>query len=133
RAVGGALKARWPARPVSIPINPMWGDNNYFSNTEPWASGVWPLWAAKRTDTWRENMIVALREHYKDIGDDRRFRVEPPGVSGEDDFSFLVLGDNGDGGAAQHSLRDQNLFLGNRPDVKFPVVSSDVVYPAEAM
>src|SRR5262249_3757063 len=61
------------------------------------------------------------------------FRIEPPGVSGSDDFSFIVLGDNGDGSAAQHSLRDQYLFLGKRPDVKFLVISSDVIYPDGAM
>src|SRR5262249_10891387 len=74
-----------------------------------------------------------LREHYKDIGEDRLFRVEPPGASGSEDFTFLVLGDNGEGGAAQHSLRDQYLFLGKRPDVRFLVVSSDVIYPEGAM
>lgn len=132
-ALRWGLQAGLPVTAVLIAINPIWGDNNYFFNTETWASGVWHHWAAARTDTWRENMIVALREHYKDIGDDRLFRVEPPGVSGEDDFSFLVLGDNGDGGAAQHSLRDQYLFLGKRPDVKFLVVSSDVIYPDGAM
>src|SRR5262249_6519956 len=63
----------------------------------------------------------------------RLLRGEPPGVSGGEDFSFLVLGDNGDGSAAQHSLRDQYLFLGKRPDVKFLVISSDVIYPEGAM
>src|SRR6516165_5393870 len=71
--------------------------------------------------------------HYPEIPEDRLFRVEPPGVSGEEDFSFIVIGDNGDGGAAQHSLRDQYLFLGKRPDMKFLVVSSDVIYPDGAM
>ncbi len=132
-ALRWGLQAGLPVTAVFIAINPIWGDNNYFFNTETWASGVWHLWAAKRTDTWRENMIVALRGHYKDVGDDRLFRVEPPGVSGENDFSFLVVADNGDGGAAQHSLRDQYLSLGKRPDVKFLVVSSDVIYPDGAM
>jgi uncharacterized membrane protein HdeD (DUF308 family) len=132
-ALRWGLQAGLPVTAVLIAINPIWGDNNYFLNTETWASGVWHRWAAARTDTWRENMLVALREHYQDIGDDRLFLVEPPGVSGEDDFSFLVLGDNGDGGAAQHSLRDQYLFLGKQPDVKFLVVSSDVIYPDGAM
>src|SRR5262249_58323793 len=34
---------------------------------------------------------------------------------------------------AQHSLRDQYLSLGQRPDVKFLVISSDVIYPSGAM
>jgi uncharacterized membrane protein HdeD (DUF308 family) len=124
-----------PVTAVLVAISPIWGSNNYFFNTETWATGVWDRWAAARTDTWRENMIAALQAHYRDqgIGDDRLFQVEPPGISGSDDFSFLVLGDTGDGGAAQHSLRDQYLFLGKRPDVKFLVVSSDVIYPDGAM
>jgi uncharacterized membrane protein HdeD (DUF308 family) len=123
-----------PLAAVLVAISPLWG-LNYFFNTETWASGVWHRWAAARTDTWRENMVKALRQHYRaqGIADDRLFRVEPPGVSGGDDFSFLVIGDNGDGSAAQHSLRDQYLFLGKRPDVKFLVISSDVIYPDGAM
>jgi hypothetical protein len=78
-------------------------------------------------------MILALQKHYPDVPEDRLFRLEPPGVGGDEDFSFIVIGDNGDGGAAQHSLRDQYLSLGNRPEVKFLVVSSDVIYPDGAM
>src|SRR5262249_61018447 len=79
-ALRWGLRAGLPLTAVLIAINPIWGENNYFFNTETWASGVWHRWAAARTDTWRENMIVALREHYKHIGDDRLFRVDPPGV-----------------------------------------------------
>ncbi len=132
-ALAWGLRAGLPVTAVLIAINPLWGDNNYFFNTETWASAVRHRWAAVRTDTWRENMIGALRRHYKNIPEDLLFRLEPPGVSGEDDFSFLVIGDNGEGGAAQHSLRDQYLLLGNRPDVKFMVISSDVIYPDGAM
>jgi uncharacterized membrane protein HdeD (DUF308 family) len=132
-ALAWGLRAGLPITAVLVAINPLWGDNNYFFNTETWATAVWHRWAEARTDTWRENMIGALHKHYPDIPEDRLFRVEPPGVSGEEDFSFVVIGDNGDGGAAQHSLRDQYLFLGKRPDVKFLVVSSDVIYPDGAM
>ena len=133
-ALRWGLQVGLPLTAILVAVSPIWG-LNYFFNTETWASGVWHHWAAARTDTWRENMIGALREHYRDkgIADDRLFRVEPPGISGGDDFSFLVLGDNGDGSAAQHSLRDQYLFLGKRPDVKFLVISSDVIYPDGAM
>jgi uncharacterized membrane protein HdeD (DUF308 family) len=133
-ALRWGLRVGLPLAAILVAISPIWG-LNYFFNTETWATAVWDRWAAARTDAWRENMIVALREHYRDKGipDDQLFRVEPPGVSGSDDFSFLVLGDNGDGSAAQHSLRDQYLFLGKRPDVKFLVVSSDVIYPDGAM
>jgi uncharacterized membrane protein HdeD (DUF308 family) len=134
-ALRWGLQVGLPVTAVLVAVNPIWGSNNYFFNTETWATAVWDHWAAARTDTWRENMAQALREHYRhrNIADDRLFRVEPPGVSGSDDFTFLVLGDNGDGGAAQHSLRDQYLFLGKRPDVKFLVISSDVIYPDGAM
>ena len=70
-AAGGpawGLQAGLPVTAVFIAINPIWGDNNYFFNTETWATGVWHRWAAARTDTWRENMIVAVRGHYKDVG-----------------------------------------------------------------
>jgi uncharacterized membrane protein HdeD (DUF308 family)/3',5'-cyclic AMP phosphodiesterase CpdA len=133
-ALRWGLQVGLPLTAVLVAVSPIWG-LNYFFNTETWASGVWHRWAAARTDTWREDMIEALRQHYraKGILDDRLFRVEPPGVSGGGDFSFLVIGDNGDGSAAQHSLRDQYLFLGQRPDVKFLVISSDVIYPDGAM
>jgi uncharacterized membrane protein HdeD (DUF308 family) len=133
-ALRWGLRVGLPLTAVLVAVSPIWG-LNYFYNTETWASGVWHRWAAARTDTWREGMIAALRQHYraKGIPDDRLFRVEPPGVSGGGDFSFLVIGDNGDGSAAQHSLRDQYLFLGKRPEVKFLVISSDVIYPDGAM
>ena len=37
------------------------------------------------------------------------------------------------GDASQHILRDQLLAVANRPDVRFVVISSDVVYPVGAM
>jgi uncharacterized membrane protein HdeD (DUF308 family) len=133
-AVRWGLQVGLPVTAILIAVNPMWG-LNYFFNTEAWASGVWHRWAAARTDTWRENMVGALRTHFLDEGipEDQIFRVEPAGVSNREDFSFLVAGDTGDGGAAQHSLRDQYFVLGRRPDVKFLIVSSDVIYPDGAM
>jgi uncharacterized membrane protein HdeD (DUF308 family) len=131
-ALAWGMKVGLPITAVFIAIQPVFG-YSWFFNSESWATIVWDKWAEARTDTWRENMIGALREHYKSMGDDRLFRVEPPGVSGTEDFTFLVLGDTGDGGAAQHSLRDQYLSLGKRPDVKFLVISSDVIYPDGAM
>ena len=132
-ALAWGLRAGLPVVAVVIAINPLLGYNNYFFNTETWASGVWHRWAEVRSDTWRENMIRALQKHYPHVPEDRLFRLEPPGVGGDEDFSFLVIADNGDGGAAQHSLRDQYLYLGNRPEVRFLVVSSDVIYPDGAM
>ena len=132
RALAWGMKVGLPVIAVFIAIQPIWGFS-WFFNSEAWASIVWHRWAAGRTDIWREGMIGALQEHYKDMGDERLFRVEPPGLSGGEDFTFLVVGDSGEGGAAQHALRDQFFFLGKRPDVKFLVVSSDVIYPDGAM
>ena len=52
-------------------------------------------------------MVAAVRDHYrgKGVPDARLFAVEPAGVAGDADFTFLVFGDTGEGGAAQHSLR----------------------------
>src|SRR5262249_10234590 len=123
-----------PATTILIAVNPIWGFS-WFFNSESWATGIWDRWAAARTDTWREQMVLAVEQHFHqtNIPKDRLFQVEPEGVAANDDFSFLVLGDTGEGGAAQHSLRDQYLFLGRRPDVKFLVISSDVIYPSGAM
>ncbi len=133
-AVRWGMQVGLPATAVLIAITPMWGIS-WFFNSESWATGVWDRWAEVRTDTWRENMIAAVQAEYRDkaIPAERLFQIEPAGVAGSDDFTFLVLGDTGEGGGAQHALRDQYLFLGKRPDVKFAVISSDVIYPAGAM
>jgi uncharacterized membrane protein HdeD (DUF308 family) len=132
-AVGWALKVGLPVTAVWIAIQPLFGDVNYFFNSENWSSLVWHRWAETRTDRWRENMVRAVNDRYQTTPRDRLFRVEPEGVTGKEDFTFLVIGDNGDGSAAQHSLRDEYLALGRRPDVKFLVCSSDVIYPDGAM
>lgn len=133
-ALRWGLQVGLPATAILIAVNPIWGFS-WFFNSESWATGVWDRWAAERTDTWREQMILAVQDHYKETNNPGAslFQVAPEGVTGTDDFSFLVLGDTGEGGAAQHSLRDQFLFLGERPDVKFLVISSDVIYPSGAM
>ena len=67
------------------------------------------------------------------VAKDSLFEVRPEGVGDATDFSFLVIGDPGEGDPSQASLRDRYLDLGRRPDVKFLVVSSDVIYPGGAM
>lgn len=133
-AVHWALQVGLPLTAVLIAVNPIWGFS-WFFNSESWATEVWNRWAAARTDTWREQMIRAVRETYPtaSVPDDRLFLVEPEGVSASTDFSFLVLGDTGEGDASQFCLKDRFLALGARPDVKFLVVSSDVIYPTGAM
>jgi uncharacterized membrane protein HdeD (DUF308 family) len=133
-ALRWGLQVGLPATAILIAVNPIWGFS-WFFNSESWTTGIWDRWAAARTDTWREQMVLAVEQQFRqtNIPNERLFQVEPEGVAANDDFSFLVLGDTGEGGAAQHSLRDQYLFLGRRPDVKFLVISSDVIYPSGAM
>src|SRR5687768_16238239 len=80
-------------------------------------------------------MAHAVRSEYGVEGssDADFYRVAPEGLSDAGDFSFLVIGDPGEGDASQHVLRDRYLLLGGRPDVKFLLVSSDVVYPSGEM
>ena len=76
-------------------------------------------------------MIAAVSAEELAKGPARAFAVSPPGTDG--DFSFLVIGDTGEGDASQHSLRAAFLEAVRRPEVKFVVLSSDVVYPTGSM
>ncbi len=79
-------------------------------------------------------MIEAVKEEYGAAASEPDFyRVFPDELEGEEDFSFVVIGDTGEGDASQHILRDQLLLAGHRPEVKFLVLSSDVIYPSGAM
>jgi hypothetical protein len=80
-------------------------------------------------------MVQPAREQYrgKHMHEGHLFQVEPEGVAAGGDFSFLVVGDPGEGDASQHVLRDQLIQLGQRSEVTFLVVASDVIYPAGAM
>ena len=80
---------------------------SWYFDTENWAAAVWNSWAAERTDTWREAMVRAVRGRSR-RGEARptlAFSVQPDEVSGDADFTFLVIGDTGEGDASQHSLR----------------------------
>ena len=57
--------------------------------------------------------------------------MTPDGVGA--DFSFVVIGDTGEGDASQHVLRDRYLDVVQQDAVKFVLLSSDVVYPVGAM
>ncbi len=132
-ALRRGLRIGLPLAAILIAVNPIWG-LSWFFNTETWAAGMWERWVEYRVDPWREQMVRAARGRVPagSAGADR-LSVQPPGVAGAADFTFLVIGDPGEGDASQHSLRDQYLALGRRPDVKFLVIMSDVVYPAGAM
>jgi uncharacterized membrane protein HdeD (DUF308 family) len=124
------LRLGLPITAFFVAFNPIWGFSWYF-NTESWATGIYQKLTELRVDTWRANMIDAVTRTYG--GGDELFRIEPAGVSGAGDFSFLVIGDSGEGDASQYSLASRYIRLGQNDDVKFLVVSSDVIYPAGAI
>src|SRR5262245_19677821 len=124
------LRLSLPVTAFFVAFNPIWGFSWYF-NTESWATGVYQKLTELRVDPWRSRMIEAITRVYG--GDDDLFRIDPDGVKGSGDFSFLAIGDPGEGDASQYSLVSRYLELGGRDDVKFLVVSSDVIYPAGSM
>jgi uncharacterized membrane protein HdeD (DUF308 family) len=123
-----------PAIAVLVATNPIWGFSWYF-NTENWVSGLWEMWAARRVDTWRGAMNDAVDARCSVEGRPAidRHRVAIEGLDASGDFTFLVIGDPGEGDASQQVLRDRYLEVGARPDVRFLVISSDVIYPAGEM
>jgi uncharacterized membrane protein HdeD (DUF308 family)/3',5'-cyclic AMP phosphodiesterase CpdA len=128
-ALARSLAAGLPVAAVIAASVPVWG-MSWFFDTENWASGMWNSWAESRTDSWRAAMV---REVTKGApGDAAAFSVNPPGAT-SGNFSFIVIGDTGEGDASQHVLRDQLLSVAGRDDVRFVVVSSDVVYPNGSM
>ncbi len=122
------LKVGLPWAALLAAIMPVLGMSWYF-DTENWASGVWDSWAAKRTDEWRSAMSASVGVE----AGSKAFKLEPAGVNDSSDFSFVVVGDPGEGDASQLVLKDVITSVAEKPDVKFVVVSSDVVYPSGAM
>lgn len=127
-AFRNGLKIGLPFAVLLAAIMPMLGMSWYF-DTENWASGIWDGYAGTRTEVWREAMIKASGEK---IGPDA-FRLHPQGMSDTTDFSFVVIGDPGEGDASQHVLKDQILEVSNKKDINFVVISSDIVYPSGAL
>ena len=132
RRSAGAFRVGLPLAAILAATVPVWGMSWYF-DTENWAAGIWNSWAESRTDTWREAMVRAV------LAAERRPRPRPSRLrraarrASSGDFSFIVIGDTGEGDASQHVLRDQLLAVANQRDVRFVVISSDVVYPTGAM
>ena len=126
------IRAGLPLTAVLIAVHPIWGFSWYF-NSENWATAAWQKIAETRVDEWREAMIDAA---VKSRG---ASTVTAPGVfdvtvgDTGGDFSFLVVGDPGEGDPSQHALRDQLLLAARQAAVKFVVIASDVVYPVGAM
>jgi uncharacterized membrane protein HdeD (DUF308 family) len=137
RALWEGLQFGLPVVAVFVAINPIWGFSWYF-NTENWASGFWQEVVEVRVDVWRERMTRAVEAKYPGQragggAPTTIYSVAPEGVADATDFSFIVLGDPGEGDPSQYSLQDNYLEVGRRPDVKFLVISSDVIYPSGEM
>jgi uncharacterized membrane protein HdeD (DUF308 family)/3',5'-cyclic AMP phosphodiesterase CpdA len=132
-AVRQMIRAGLPITAVIIAVHPIWGFSWYF-NSENWATAAWQKIAETRVDAWRASMIDAIVAARGAAGVTAPgvFAIAPDGVGGGD-FSFLVIGDPGEGDPSQHALRDQVLAAGRKDAVKFVVISSDVVYPLGQM
>ncbi len=149
-ALSRALQHGLPVAAILAATVPVWGMSWYF-DTENWAAGIWNSWAEHRTDTWREAMSVALEtaatagrtaadadalaimDGTTAVKSEKRLLLQPAGVVDDQDFAFVVIGDPGEGDATQLSLKSQLLEVTRRPDVRFVVISSDVIYPTGAM
>jgi uncharacterized membrane protein HdeD (DUF308 family)/3',5'-cyclic AMP phosphodiesterase CpdA len=129
-ALRQAIRAGLPLTAVVIAVNPIWGFSWYF-NSENWATGVWQKITEARTDVWRAAMIdgVVASAGAPSPTVPGLFDISPPAVPSAGDFSFLVVGDPGEGDPSQHALRDQLLSVARQDEVKFLVIASDVVYP----
>jgi 3',5'-cyclic AMP phosphodiesterase CpdA len=127
-ASGRALQWGLPLAAIIAATVPVWGISWYF-DTENWAAGVWNEWAANRCEVWREAMVQAVLE--KEPGE--TFAIKPSGAESGKDFSFIIIGDTGEGDASQHVLRASLLREVQREEIKFVVISSDVIYPTGAM
>ncbi len=127
-AFRNGLKIGLPFAALLAAIMPVLGMSWYF-DTENWASGIWDGYAGSRTEVWRESMVRASGEK---VGPNA-FKLEPEGVPANGDFSFVIIGDPGEGDASQLILKDQILAVSNKPDIGFVVISSDIIYPSGAM
>jgi 3',5'-cyclic AMP phosphodiesterase CpdA len=131
-AFGRGLQIGLPLAAIVVASIPIWGMSWYF-DTENWAAGVWNSWAASRTDIWRAAMARAVVSSGQTTLDGRGFLVTPETLTGTEPFSFIVIGDTGEGDASQQVLKDSLLRAAGADDVRFVVISSDVVYPTGAM
>lgn len=124
------LRFGLPLTAILIAVNSIWGFSWYF-NSENWASAVWQELTKNRIDVWRKRAAEDVERDALANGvlPDKVFAVEPEGVTDSVDFGFVVIGDTGEGDPSQMVLRDQLIAAGKRDEVKFLVVSSDVIYP----
>ncbi len=119
-----------PITAIIIAINSIWGFSWYF-NSENWSSGVYQALAKTRVDPWRQTAAIAVEQDTmaKGTPQEKVFAVETENEAVPGDFSFIVIGDTGEGDISQYVLHDQITGAGKREEVKFLVLSSDVIYP----
>jgi len=119
-----------PLTAIFIAINSIWGFSWYF-NSENWASGVWQEITKGRVDPWRKRGAEEVEKASiaKGVLPEKVFAVETENETQPGDFSFVVIGDTGEGDPSQMILRDQLIAAGKREEVKFLVLASDVIYP----
>ena len=98
-AIGRGVRVGLPFAAIIAATVPMWGMSWYF-DTENWAAGLYNSWAETRTDDWRAAMVRAVTASERQAGRVADFSVAPPGLG--DTFSFIVIGDTGEGDASQH-------------------------------
>ena len=129
-ALWRVLRIGLPLTAIMIAVNSIWGFSWYF-NSENWASGVWQEITKERVDPWRRHMTTEAEKDAlaRGIAPEKVFAITPDGVNDTGDFSFVVIGDTGEGDASQWSLHEQLIAASNRDSVKFLVLSSDVIYP----
>ena len=129
-AVWWVMRVGLPLTAIFIAINSIWGFSWYF-NSENWASGVWQEITKARVDPWRKRGAEEAEADAlnKGIPKEKIFSVETENESQSGDFSFIVIGDTGEGDPSQMVLRDQLIAAGKRENVKFLILSSDVIYP----
>ena len=120
-ALRNGLKIGLPFAAILAAIMPVLGMSWYF-DTENWASGIWDGYAGSRTEAWREAMVAASGEK----PGPNAFNLQPEGLPAQGDFSFVIIGDPGEGDPSQLILKDQILAVSNKPDVRFVVISSDL-------
>lgn len=127
-ALRNGLQIGLPFSALLAATMPVWGMSWYF-DTENWAAGMWDSWAASHTDTWREAMVKAVEPSPTAAS----FSLSPEGVNDTADFRFVIIGDPGEGDPSQWVLKDRILAVAGKPDVRFVVISSDVIYPTGAL
>ena len=119
-----------PLTAIVIAVNSIWGFSWYF-NSENWASAVWQAITETRVDPWRQAMAEAVEADVlaQGIPVDQIFTVQPAGVSSDEDFSFIIIGDPGEGDESQLALMEPLVKLGQEEAIKFMLISSDIIYP----